>query len=511
REAVRSEMNAFDGRALAWARALRRGGEGRPGGDRPDQVVAFTMGPPQAAEVLESALALGADRAVHLVDMRFAGADTLATARALAQLCRREEPDLVLLGRIATDGGTAQVAPQMAELAGLPVVTEAVAIELAGDRLAIRRQAAGSLERWLVPLPAVVSIDGLPEPGWEDGPATDPGREPAGAVEILDADALGGDGAGYGIRGSATYVQRIDPAPPRPTRRVVTDPSTCAEILASLAATPADAGPARPVPPAPIAAPTAAAPAGRRAGREIWALVEGDGTGDLHRLAAEAIACAAQVAGPLRAQVVSVLLGEPGPGTVDRLGAAGADRILVARSCRLAAARSTEAEVDALAAMVATRSPVAVVGPWTTGGRQLVPRVAARLGMGCTGDMVGLDTSPRPGAEGAVDPVWLKPAWNGTVVARVVARSPVAMGTLRPGGVRPLVPTPERRAPVEVVDVDVDDRGRHATAPVLAGSSPLPGHSPALDDASVVVCVGRRAAASLPALATAIVLAYIPR
>ncbi|MGH9082396.1 MAG: hypothetical protein ACRDWN_03540, partial [Acidimicrobiales bacterium] len=43
REAVRSEMNAFDGRALAWARALRRGGEGRPGGDRPDQVVAFTM------------------------------------------------------------------------------------------------------------------------------------------------------------------------------------------------------------------------------------------------------------------------------------------------------------------------------------------------------------------------------------------------------------------------------------------------------------------------------------
>src|SRR6185436_8016946 len=88
REGVRLEVSSFDVRALLKAVALRAelGGE----------VVALTMGPPQARDALVHCLALGADRAVHLCDAAFAGADTLATARALAAALRKEGFDLVL-------------------------------------------------------------------------------------------------------------------------------------------------------------------------------------------------------------------------------------------------------------------------------------------------------------------------------------------------------------------------------------------------------------------------------
>jgi len=95
REGVRLEVSSFDVRALIRALELR----GETGGE----VVALTMGPPQAREALVHCLALGADRAVHLVDPAFAGSDTLATARALALALRREAFDLVLCGKCSVD------------------------------------------------------------------------------------------------------------------------------------------------------------------------------------------------------------------------------------------------------------------------------------------------------------------------------------------------------------------------------------------------------------------------
>src|SRR5579863_6478877 len=124
REGVACETNPLDRHALRVSVSLAR--SAGPGAS----VVAFTMGPPHASLVLDEALAHGADGAVHLLDMRFAGADTLATARAFARLVERERPDLVVLGRFATDGATAQVAPQLAALAGLPVVVDATSLSL---------------------------------------------------------------------------------------------------------------------------------------------------------------------------------------------------------------------------------------------------------------------------------------------------------------------------------------------------------------------------------------------
>src|SRR5512147_539714 len=127
REGVRLEVSSFDVRALLRAVELKaeHGGE----------VAVMTMGPPAAREALTYCLALGADRGIHLVDRAFAGADTLATARALASAIRREAWDVVLCGRASVDAETAQVGPEVAELLDLPQVCCARALTLdAGAR-----------------------------------------------------------------------------------------------------------------------------------------------------------------------------------------------------------------------------------------------------------------------------------------------------------------------------------------------------------------------------------------
>src|SRR5438046_4488966 len=115
REGVPGEASSFDVRALGAALALRRthGGE----------VVALTMGPPAARDGLVHCLALGADRAIHLLDPLLAGSDTLATSHALAGALRRPAPDVILFGRASTDAETGQVGPEVAELPDLPQVT----------------------------------------------------------------------------------------------------------------------------------------------------------------------------------------------------------------------------------------------------------------------------------------------------------------------------------------------------------------------------------------------------
>lgn len=115
REGVPSIMNPDDKGGLEMALRLK------------DQfganVTVITMGPPQADAILREAFAMGADRAIHLSDRRFAGADTLATSNALAGALRTLEYDIIIAGRQAIDGDTAQVGPQIAEHLNLPQVT----------------------------------------------------------------------------------------------------------------------------------------------------------------------------------------------------------------------------------------------------------------------------------------------------------------------------------------------------------------------------------------------------
>ena len=117
REGVPSIMNPDDKGGLELALRLK------------DQfganVTVISMGPPQADVMLREALAMGADRAILLSDRKFAGADTLATSYALSGLCRVLDYDLIIAGRQAIDGDTAQVGPQISEHLGIPVISYA--------------------------------------------------------------------------------------------------------------------------------------------------------------------------------------------------------------------------------------------------------------------------------------------------------------------------------------------------------------------------------------------------
>jgi len=123
-------------------------------------VTLLTMGPGRAAEIIREGLYRGADSGVLLTDRAFAGSDTLATSYALALAVRRLAPDLVIGGRQAIDGDTAQVGPQVAEKLGWPQVTYAEEMHFEGERLIIRRRLERGVETVSAPLPLVVTVNG---------------------------------------------------------------------------------------------------------------------------------------------------------------------------------------------------------------------------------------------------------------------------------------------------------------------------------------------------------------
>ncbi len=124
------------------------------------KVVVGTMGPPGAANILRHALYMGADEAILITDRKFAGADTLATSYTLACAARKYGKfDLVICGRQAIDGDTAQVGPQLAEKLDLPQLTYVQEVQQLGDgKLRARCQIDGGYEIIEAPLPCLMTV-----------------------------------------------------------------------------------------------------------------------------------------------------------------------------------------------------------------------------------------------------------------------------------------------------------------------------------------------------------------
>ncbi|MDR0582644.1 MAG: electron transfer flavoprotein subunit beta/FixA family protein, partial [Prevotellaceae bacterium] len=121
----------------------------------------LTMGPGRAADIIREGLFRGADGGVLLTDRKFAGADTLATSYALAQAIRKINPDIIIAGRQAIDGDTAQVGPQVAEKLHWPQVTYAEEIlSYDGRKLQIKRRLERGVETVSAPLPLVITVHG---------------------------------------------------------------------------------------------------------------------------------------------------------------------------------------------------------------------------------------------------------------------------------------------------------------------------------------------------------------
>ncbi len=104
------------------------------------EVTALTMGLPKAEEVLREAMAMGADNGVLVTDRVLGGADTWATSTTIAGALRNIDYDIIITGRQAIDGDTAQVGPQIAEHLGIPVISYAEDIKVEGDSVVVKRQ-----------------------------------------------------------------------------------------------------------------------------------------------------------------------------------------------------------------------------------------------------------------------------------------------------------------------------------------------------------------------------------
>lgn len=159
RAALPAIFNPEDLNALEQALRIK---EQNPG----STVGVLTMGPPRAAEIIRQGLFRGADTGWLLTDRLFAGADTLATSYALATAIKKiGHVDLVIGGRQAIDGDTAQVGPQVAQKLGLNQVTYAEEIlKIENGKATIRRLIDGGVETVEAPLPVVVTVNGSAAP-----------------------------------------------------------------------------------------------------------------------------------------------------------------------------------------------------------------------------------------------------------------------------------------------------------------------------------------------------------
>lgn len=199
RDGAKSVLNPFDEHAVEEAVRIKA----QVGGT----ITAVTMGIPAASEMLRRVIAVGADRALLLTDRAFAGSDTLATATALSAAVKKDGmPDLILCGKMATDGDTAQVGPMLAELLGIPHICNVSKIVSITDKaITVCENTDDGVNTVTAALPALltvvreINIPKLPSiAGILKGEATQ--------IETVTAADLNITSEHLGLKGSATRV-----------------------------------------------------------------------------------------------------------------------------------------------------------------------------------------------------------------------------------------------------------------------------------------------------------------
>ena len=226
RAALPAIFNPEDLNALEQALRLK---DTHPG----STVTILTMGPGRAAEIIREGLYRGADNGYLLTDRAFAGADTLATSYALATAIRKiGEYDIIVGGRQAIDGDTAQVGPQIAEHLGLPVISYAADIKVEGDSVVVKRQYEDRYHELKAKMPCLVTaLSELNEPRY---------MTPGGIFDAFDkevtvwgrADLKDVDDSDLGLKGSPTKIAKAsDKVPKGAGEKVNLDPTESVNYL----------------------------------------------------------------------------------------------------------------------------------------------------------------------------------------------------------------------------------------------------------------------------------------
>jgi electron transfer flavoprotein alpha subunit len=461
-------ISAYDLRAISLAVELKT----RHGAT----TTVVTMGPPQARAALVDALAMGMDRAVHLEDRAFAGADTLATARALAIWLAREKFDLILLGKYSLDAETGQVGPEIAEMIGAAQITGARKLELDGRMLRAERESDEGFEEVEATMPAVITCaERIAQPiKVKPGAADEAQTKP---VESVRAAELSADPKDFGLAGSPTWVQEV---------RVVETPKTecklidakdpergAAEVISELeklGALNARVRQRRPI--------QAARRASKHA-RDVWVICETNLRGEITRGTLELLSRGDELATRLKGALIAVGFGEAMRRHAGLLASYGADQVLQIEHPALDP-YTPEAAAEAVAKLVSSHAPWGILLGATERGRDWGPRLAARLKLGLTGDAIDieLDSEDRM--------VALKPAFGGNIVAPIYSRTFPQMATVRSGVLELAEPSESKSPEIQIVRPEVSTpKSRLIKTHSLLDTSIAP-----LEGAEVVVGVG---------------------
>lgn len=210
-------LNPFDAHAIEAAVQLRESGALSV-----DELVAVSMGPRSATQVLHKAVSRGADRAVLLCDAVLAGSDIHGTAYALACVLRREQPDLVLLGQQSADAECYAVAAAVAEHLELPSLTQVSGLRVLDGRLLCERQAEYGYDTVSLELPAVVSVtQDINEPRYPSLQAVMAARRKP--LEVLTAEQAGIDASRVGHDNARALCADFTQPPPRAPVQMLED------------------------------------------------------------------------------------------------------------------------------------------------------------------------------------------------------------------------------------------------------------------------------------------------
>jgi electron transfer flavoprotein alpha subunit len=462
REGVPLELNGLDRHAVAAAVRLRE----QVGGE----VIAMTMGPPQAADALRECLALGADRAIHLSDRVFAVADTLGTSRTLALAIEKEGGvDLVLCGRKTLDSETWQVPPEVAAFLGIPQLTSVVELHADDDRLLALREGDDGIDEYELAPPALVSVARVDPP---PGPSNSLLLGGSERLDVWTANDLVPDvrpnDKRFGQTGSPTRVLAVRDVTPERAGEVAASAGEAAATIRALLAE-------RARPPSAWDKPERL---GEQPGRsyDCWSIVETRG-GRASRHGLELLGKGRELAGKLGGKNVALVLGHGIEEATRQALAHGAERAVALDDATLEP-YAPEPWVSALREVVERRRPHVLLIPASSNGRDYGPRLAGELGLGMTGDCVdlGIDRGGRL--------IQHKPAYGGNIVSVIMGATTPQLATVRPRMFEPVEPhAPDgsfERAAIEV-----------AAEPVVRFRRNVePSDAWRLDEADIVIGVG---------------------
>jgi electron transfer flavoprotein beta subunit len=217
-------LNPFDTHGIEAAMQIREGGTVEV-----DEIVAVTMGPDSAQRALHKAVALGADRSVHLSDGALEGSDVCATGYALAKVLESESPDLVLLGQQSDDGECYTIGAVVADHLKMPSLTQVIEMDISEGSLRCQRQAEYGYDTVDVQLPAVISVgDAINEPRYPSLKAIMGAKK-----KPLDSKSTGDVGIEadkVGEAGSQTQVLAINPPAEKQAGEIIEDEDTAETV-----------------------------------------------------------------------------------------------------------------------------------------------------------------------------------------------------------------------------------------------------------------------------------------